>query len=57
MAICLKKVEVMVSAESMSLGKDDKGISGEINLSGVIGNMGLEGPSSLNMASSEFMHV
>lgn len=57
MAICLKKVEVMVSAESMSLGKDDNGISGEINLAAVMGSMGLEGPSTLNMASSEFMHV
>ena len=41
MAICLKKVEVIVSAESINVGKDERGISGEINLSDDIGNMGL----------------
>ena len=57
MAICLKKAAVMVSAESISLGKDDRGISGEISLSAEMGSMGFVGPSSLNMASREFMHV
>ena len=46
-----------MNAMLISLGKDDKGISGEISFSDEIGSMGLGDPVSLYMASREFMQV